>query len=454
MGIAVFALVFLISLNAFFAASEIALISLNDNKVKRMAERGDKKAQALDRLLSQPGRFLATIQIGITLAGFLASAFAADVFSEPLAETLKELGLPLSLNVLQTLSLIIVTIILSYMTLVFGELVPKQVALKRKEKVANFAVKPISLLFKMSLPVVKILNFSTNMVSRLFGVDPNDEDEDVTEEEIRMMVDIGDEKGTIESSEKRLIHNIFEFNDKDVSDIMTHRTEIEAIEVEATFEEVIDLIKEHRYTRFPVYREDLDEIIGVLHTKDLIVMMEADKTDFNLAQIMRKPYFVMEHQSIDTLLTDMQKENIHMAIIVDEYGGTDGIVTLEDLIEEIIGEISSEHGRSVDEDEVLKHSPHEATVKGTIHLTDLNHLFGLELPVDEFETLNGFLTDYIGTIPDENYKEPIYYRNVQFDILSVSEKRIEEVYVKVDQSQSPHIHANQVESDENPEISS
>ncbi|GEM01557.1 putative hemolysin [Halolactibacillus halophilus] len=439
MGIAVVALVILISLNAFFAASEIALVSLNDNKVKRMAERGDKTAQALDKLLSQPGRFLATIQIGITLAGFLASAFAADVFSEPLAESLSTF-LPLSINMLETLSLVIVTMILSYMTLVFGELVPKQVALKRKEKVANFAVKPITLLFKISLPVVKVLNFSTNTVSRLFGVDPNDEDEDVTEEEIRMMVDIGDEKGTIESSEKRLIHNIFEFNDKDVSDIMTHRTEIEAIDVESNFEDVIDIIKEHRYTRFPVYREDLDEIIGVLHTKDLIVMLETDQATFNLAEIMRKPYFVMEHQSIDTLLTNMQRENIHMAIIVDEYGGTDGLVTLEDLIEEIIGEISSEHGVSLDNDEVLKHSHHEATVKATIHLTDLNHLFGLELPVDDFETLNGFLTDYIGSIPDRDYKEPIHYKNVQFDILSVSDKRIEEVYVKVDQEQSPHVH--------------
>lgn len=439
MGIAVVALVILIALNAFFAASEIALVSLNDNKVKRMAERGDKTAQALDKLLSQPGRFLATIQIGITLAGFLASAFAADVFSEPLAMVLKGF-LPLSLSVLRTLSLVIVTMILSYMTLVFGELVPKQVALKRKEKVANFAVKPITLLFKISLPVVRFLNFSTNTVARLFGIDPNDEDEDVTEEEIRMMVDIGDEKGTIESSEKRLIHNIFEFNDKDVSDIMTHRTEMEAIDVEASFQDVIEMIKEHRYTRFPVYKEDLDEIIGVLHTKDLIIMMDEDKAQFNLADIMRKPYFVMEHQSIDTLLTDMQRENIHMAIIVDEYGGTDGLVTLEDLIEEIIGEISSEHGLSLDDDDIIKHSPHEATVKGTLHLTDLNHLFGLELPVDEFETLNGFLTDYIGSIPDNNYKEPIHYQNVQFDILSVSDKRIEEVYVKVDQEQSPHIH--------------
>ncbi|GEN57540.1 hypothetical protein GCM10012290_20260 [Halolactibacillus alkaliphilus] len=434
MGIAVVALVVLIMINAFFAASEIALVSLNDNKVKRMAERGDKKAQALDRLLSQPGRFLATIQIGITLAGFLASAFAADVFSGPLSETLRAAGIPFSVSLLRRLSLVIVTIVLSYITLVFGELVPKQVALKRKEKVANFAVKPITFMFKMSLPIVKLLNTSTNAVSRLFGVDPNSEDESVTEEEIRMLVDIGDEKGTIESSEKRLIHNIFEFNDKDVSDIMTHRTEIEAIEVGASYEEVIALIKEHRFTRFPVYKEDLDEIIGILHTKDLIVMISEDASNFRLADIMRKPYFVMEHQSIDTLLADMQKENIHMAIILDEYGGTDGLVTLEDLIEEIIGEISSEHGEVLSNREVIKHSPYEATVKGTIHLMDLNQLFGIELPVDTYETLNGFLTDIIGYIPDAAYKTPIYYKNIQFDILSVSKNRIEEVYVKVDKN--------------------
>lgn len=431
MGIAVVALVVLIMINAFFAASEIALVSLNDNKVKRMEERGDKKAQALDWLLSQPGRFLATIQIGITLAGFLASAFAADVFSGPLSETLHAAGMPFSVSLLRRLSLVIVTIVLSYITLVFGELVPKQVALKRKEKVANFAVKPITFMFKMSLPIVKLLNTSTNAISRLFGVDPNSEDESVTEEEIRLLVDIGDEKGTIESSEKRLIHNIFEFNDKDVSDIMTHRTEIEAIEVGASYGEVIVLIKEHRFTRFPVYKDDLDEIIGILHTKDLIVMLSEDASNFRLADIMRKPYFVMEHQSIDTLLADMQKENIHMAIILDEYGGTDGLVTLEDLIEEIIGEISSEHGEVLSNREVIKHSLYEATVKGTIHLMDLNQLFGIELPVDTYETLNGFLTDIIGYIPDAAYKTPIYYKNIQFDILSVSKNRIEEVYVKV-----------------------
>lgn len=442
MVIAIVALIILILINAFFAASEIALVSLNDNKVKRMAERGDKKAQALDRLLSQPGRFLATIQIGITLAGFLASAFAADVFSGPLSETLRAAGIPLSVSYLRRGSLVIVTIILSYMTLVFGELVPKQVALKRKEKVANFAVKPITCMFIMSLPVVKLLNISTNAVSRLFGVDPNDEDESVTEEEIRLMVDIGDEKGTIESNEKRLIHNIFEFNDKDVSDIMTHRTEIEAVEVGASYEDVITLIKEHRYTRFPVYKEDLDEIIGILHTKDLIVTVNEDTSNFQLADIMRKPYFVMEHQPIDTLLADMQKENIHMAIIVDEYGGTDGLVTLEDLIEEIIGEISSEHGRVLTNKEVIKHSPYEATVKGTIHVIDLNQLFGIELPVDDYETLNGFLTDIIGYIPDKAYKMPIYYQNIQFDILSVSEKRIEEVYVKIVELPTPNILTN------------
>ncbi|PXW92144.1 putative hemolysin [Streptohalobacillus salinus] len=426
-------LIVLILINAFFAASEIALVSLNDNRVNRDAERGDKKAIALKKLLDEPGRFLATIQIGITLAGFLASAFAADSFSEPVAILLNQWGIPLSLSALETISMILITILLSYFTLVIGELVPKQLALQKKEQIANLSVKPLTFLFKISLPVVKLLNVSTNTIVRLFGVDPDAENEEVTEEEIRMMVDIGGEKGTIESSEKQLIHNIFEFNDKDVSDIMTHRTEIEAIPIEATYRDVIDLIKEHRYTRFPVYEEDIDHIIGVLHTKDLIVNLNQSDESFDLKQLMRDPYFVMEHQRIDYVLTEMQKNNIHTAIVVDEYGGTDGLITLEDLIEEIIGEISSEHGIiGQDAEDVIIHSAHEATVKGTIHLTDLNHLLGIDLPVDEYETLNGFLVDQIGFIPTDTYHEPINYENLIFVVKQVTDKRIEVVDVVVE----------------------
>lgn len=424
----------LIIINAFFAASEIALVSLNDNKVKRKAERGDKKAILLDKLLKQPGRFLATIQIGITLAGFLASAFAADTFATPLAETLYEAGVPVSLGILNLIAVMGITIILAYFTLVFGELVPKQLALQKAEAIANFAVKPLMVLFRVSSPIVALLNFSTNSIVRLFGVDPNAENEEATEEEIRMMVDIGGEMGTIQSNEKVMINNIFEFNDKEVSDIMTHRTDMSTIAVGASLNEVVNIIDEQRYTRFPVFENDSDNIIGILHTKDLIPYLAKDKNQFVLRDVLRKPYFVMETQRLDTIFTDMQKNNVHCAIIVDEYGGTDGLITVEDIIEEIVGKISSEHGESDHENkEIIKLSPYEFRIKGNTHLYDIEYQLGLDLPVNDYETLNGFLVSEIGYIPDLREETIVYYQKVSYTVVKVSNKRIEEVYVKIEE---------------------
>ncbi|WP_182199706.1 hemolysin family protein [Paraliobacillus salinarum] len=432
MTISILILIVLILTNAFFAASEIALVSLNDNKVKREAERGDKKAIMLDKLLKEPGRFLATIQIGITLAGFLASAFAADTFAKPLAESLYEMGVPISLGILNTMAVILITILLSYFTLVVGELVPKQLALQKAETIANIAVKPLTILFKISLPVVSFLNLSTNTLVRLFGVDPHAENEEATEEEIRMMVDIGGEKGTIHTDEKLMINNIFEFNDKEVSDIMTHRTDMCAIEINTPLSEVVKVVNEKRYTRFPVYDGNVDHIVGILHTKDLIPFIQKENKSFVLGDHLRKPYFVMETQRIDAIFKDMQKNNVHIAIIVDEYGGTDGLITIEDLIEEIVGEISSEHGEFEEEyNEIIKISPYEYRIEGNTHLYDIEYQLSLDLPVDDYETLNGFLVGKIGYIPNPEEKSTVVYKNVTFKVEEVSDKRIEKVYVTI-----------------------
>ncbi|MDL4842711.1 hemolysin family protein [Aquibacillus rhizosphaerae] len=426
-------LVVLIIINAFFAASEIALVSLNDNKVKKMAEHGDKKAKMLYHLLSAPGRFLATIQIGITLAGFLASAFAADTFAEPLAQTLYGLGIPLSLNMLETVSVIAITIILAYFTLVIGELVPKQLALKKPVAVANFAVIPLTFLFKVSFPFVKILNMSTNGIVRLFGIDPNAEDEEVTEEEIRMMVDVGGEKGTINVSEKLMINNIFEFNDRTVSDIMTHRTEMTSISIESSLKEIAEIVNLKRYTRFPVYDESVDNIVGILYSKDLIQFVEKDNDDFNLRNMIRKPYFVVESQRIDVIFSDMKKNNVHIAVVLDEYGGTDGLVTIEDVIEEIVGEISSEHSLiKAKEDEIHEVSLNKYAVFGTTHLYQLEDRLGIDLPSNDYDTLNGFLVGQLGYIPTETEKPTIQYKNIRFEVKKITEKRIEEVIIIVE----------------------
>ncbi|MDF2986462.1 MAG: hypothetical protein K0R50_1972, partial [Eubacterium sp.] len=263
-------LLVLILLNAFFAASEIALISLNDNKIRLQAEEGDKKAKLLMNLLSEPSRFLATIQIGITLAGFLASAFASETFAEPLVKYLLEIGVPIPETWLKTAAMFVITIILSYFTLVLGELVPKRLAMKKAEPIARFVAKPLHLLSLVTSPFVKFLTVSTNFCVRLFGVDPNAEDEQVTEEEIRMMVDVGEEKGTIHETEKEMINNIFEFNNKTVSDIMTHRTEVGALPIDASLEEVTTFVNTEKYSRIPVYEDSIDNIVGVMHSKYLI----------------------------------------------------------------------------------------------------------------------------------------------------------------------------------------
>ena len=311
-----------------------------------MADAGDKKAKLVHKLISQPSRFLATIQIGITLAGFLASAFAADSFASRLSVFLSDLGVPIAMDLLNSISVIVITLLLSYFTLVFGELVPKQIAMTKPEPIANFAVGPLTFLSKVTSPFVKLLTLSMNVIVRLFGIDPNADDNDVTEEEIRMMVDAGEEKGTIQLTEKEMINNIFDFDNKMVSDIMTHRTNIVAIPMEATLKETVHTVNIEKYTRYPVYEEDIDHVVGILHSKDLIQFLEehaTEKKEFHLKDLIREPHFVLESTKVNHLFKEMQQNNIHMAFVIDEYGGTDGIVTIEDVIEEIVGNIFDEY---------------------------------------------------------------------------------------------------------------
>lgn len=343
MGWALGVLIALIFANALFAASEIALISLNDYKIKKMAESGDRKAQLIDDMLSQPSQFLATIQIGITLAGFLASAFAADSFADELSLYVQGTSLPIAPGVVQVSSLILITLLLSYVTLVFGELVPKRLALQKPQPIAMALVHPLRLLAILTGPFVTILSWSTNAVIRLFGIDPHQTAPEETEEEIRLMLEAGKEKGTIEDMEQFIITRAFEFNDKAVEDIMVHRTEITAISADDSLEDVIRLVTLHPFTKFPVYQGDADHMIGTIHIKDLFRYRENPAPGtFDVGQILKPPYFVFEKRKIDEVFSEMQKNNDHLAIVLDEYGGTAGLVTLEDLLEELVGDIPSE----------------------------------------------------------------------------------------------------------------
>ncbi|MEO3945319.1 hemolysin family protein [Gorillibacterium sp. CAU 1737] len=424
--IAIIVLVLLIVLNAYFAASEIALISLNDNKIRAMAESGHKKAKSLQNLLSEPSRFLATIQIGITLAGFLTSAFAADSFSTDLAAWLLSLGVPLSEGVLQTLSLILITLIMSYFSLVFGELVPKQLGMRKSETIAMMAVGPLTFLSKAASPVIKLLTGSSNLLVRLFGVDPKDNQEQVTEEEIRMMVDVGNESGAIQETEKQMINNIFEFDNKTVSDIMTHRSRVVSLPVDLPLTEVAHLANLEKYSRFPIYEGNVDNIVGVLHTKDLIQYLDGHsgmKEEFSLRALMRVPYFVPTSKRIHFLYRELQKNKNHMAIAIDEYGGTAGIVTMEDLLEEIVGNIFDEHDEEEElEIETVAEGVH--LISGITSLRTLKDFLDISLPYEEYDTLSGFLIGQLGRIPKTGEEPVIEFGGYRFLVQDVSDKRI------------------------------
>ncbi|WP_038603282.1 hemolysin family protein [Dehalobacter restrictus] len=422
-------LVVLIALNAFFAASEIALISLNDNKIRMMAEDGDKKARILTNLLGEPSKFLATIQIGITLAGFLASAFASENFSDPLVSLLIKLGAPVSASLLKTIAVILITIILSYFTLVLGELVPKRIAMNKAEKIAWFAANPLYILSKIASPFVKMLTASMNVFVRLFGVDPNAENEQVTEEEIRMMVDVGEEKGAIHETEKLMINNIFEFNNKTVSEVMTHRTDIAALPIEASLSEVIAFINHEKYSRIPVYEENIDNIVGVLQSKYLFQYLtnNSNSETFHLRDVVRKPYYVPDSKRTDELFKELQQNKTHLAVIIDEYGGTAGIVTLEDLIEEIVGNIFDEDDEIELEFEKIDENTY--MINGATSLDAVQDYLDVELPIEEYETLSGFLVGQLGRIPGRDDKSSLEFNSLMFKVEEVDEKRIAKVKV-------------------------
>lgn len=418
-------LVILILLNAYFAATEIAFISLNDSKIERDAKGGNKKAKQILKMLKSPSKFLATIQIGITLAGFLSSAFASDAFADKLAPVLNTWMPFISLEVWRAISIVIITIILSFFTLVFGELVPKRLAMKYYEKISYATIGVIRGISVITAPFVKLLTASTNMVSKIFGVGEAEE-EVVTEEEIRMMIDEGEEKGTIERGEKLLLNNVFEFNDIIVSEVMTPRTEMYAIDIKDDLSELLEEIDEFKYSRIPVYDEDIDDIKGILFVKDILKPLK-DNKKINIKDLMREPYFVPESKDIDELFKEMQQNKVQMAIAIDEYGGTAGLITMEDIIEELVGNIFDEYDD--EELDVKKIDDNTYILSGTITSYDLKKIFGIEIPEGDYETLSGYLIDRLGRIPDENEHPVIEDEKLTYKVEEIEDKRIK--YVKV-----------------------
>lgn len=430
-------IIILILLNAFFAAAEIAFISLNDAKIDIQAKQGNKKAKKIKEMLVNPSKFLATIQIGITLAGFLSSAFASETFASELAPILNNWIPALSLTAWNNIAIIVITIILSYFTLIFGELVPKRLAMKNCEKIAFASIGIIKTISIITSPFVKFLTFSTNIVSRLFGVSENEE-ETVTEEEIRMMIDVGEEKGTIDEEEKNMLNNVFEFNDKVVSEIMIPRTEIFALDMNMSIAEVIEELSEDlRYSRIPVYDEKIDKIKGIVYIKDILLSTKNKNT--KIKNLMKEVFFVSETKPVNELFEELRKNRKQIAIVIDEYGGTSGIVTMEDILEEIVGDIYDEY----DKVEKLIDQLDENTfvLSGKLAIYEVEDILGIDIEEGDYDTLSGYLVEELGRIPTEKDKGVVIETpKVAYKIENVKDRHISKVKAcKVEQIENDEI---------------
>ena len=410
-------LVILIFINAFFAAAEIAFISLNEAKIEKQIKEGNKKAKSIQNMLKNPSKFLATIQIGVTLAGFLSSAFASDTFSDMLAPILNNLFPLVSLQIWKSISIVLITIILSYFTLVFGELVPKRLAMKYYEKISFATVGIIKTISVCTAPFVKLLTFSTNVISKISG----EEEENVTEEEIRMMVDVGEEKGTIEEEEKEMINNVFEFNDKVVTEIMVPRNKVFALDMNLSISEVIgELTADTRYSRIPVYDESIDNIKGIVYIKD--ILLSTKNKNSKIKNLIKEAYFVSETKMVNELFDELRKNKKQIAIVLDEYGGTAGIVTMEDILEEIVGEIYDEYDK-----ETAKYKEIDGNTyvfDGSIALYDVEKVLGIEIAEEEVDTLAGYLLKILDRIPKDNEKPVIETEKVTYKVERVKDKQI------------------------------
>ena len=421
--------VILILINAFFAATEIAVISLNANKLRKLEEEGDKLAPKLLHMVEDSSGFLSTIQIAITLSGFLGAAFAGDAFAEYLTTWLLSLGVGIPASVLNTISLVVVTIILSYFTLIFGELVPKRIAMQKSMEMARLSCRVVTAIATIAKPVVKLLALSTNGMLRLLRMKVDVEEDQVTEDEIRMMIDLGNESGSIKEDEKELLHNVFDFSDQTVSDVMTHAADVETISVEASREEVLDTIRSTGLSRFPVYGEDESDILGVLNARDFLVdwAVDGNKT---VRELMRPAYLVPESLSADDLLKDMQIKKIHLAVVLDEYGELAGVITVEDLLEEIVGNIYDEFDPA-EPQELEQLGENLWRVSGSLSVEDLAEELDMELPEDEdYDTVGGMLLSCLRTIPEDGSRPLVQVHGLELQAEKVEDHRIRSVLVR------------------------
>lgn len=421
---------FLIALNAVFACAEIAVISINEQKIAKLASQGNKKAQRLAALTSRPARFLATIQVAITLSGFLGSAFAADNFSGTLADWLFDLGIPLSRATLATVSLILITLILSYFTLVFGELVPKRLAMKKAESLALAMSGLISVISTLFAPVVWFLSLSTNTILRLLRIDPNEEDDPVSEEEILLMVDAGSKKGAIDQEEQEFIQNVFKFDDMTAEEIAIHRTEVTLLWMEESMEEWNRTIYENRFSLYPVCEDSKDHIIGILHTKDYFRLADKSREQV-LASAVRPAYFVPENVKADILFRNMKKGRHSMAVVLDEYGGMIGIVTLKDLVEQLVGDLEPEEAdKKTLSPKIIRLDSNLWKICGNVELESLEKAIGVMLNREMYDTFTGLVFNTLGQVPDDGQEIDLEASDLLIHVSRIHNHQIEEATIQ------------------------
>lgn len=422
-GWQLFLQVVLIAINAIFASAEIAIVSMNELKLEKLAEDGNKRAKRLMKLTSMPTGFLSTIQIAITLSGFLGSAFAADNFSDIIVDWLIGLGVSINPSTLNTISVIVITIILSYLTLVFGELVPKRVAMKKTEQIALGISGLIYFMSKIFTPIVWLLTVSTNLVLRLFRIDPHSNDQDVSEEEIRMLVDMGSQKGIIDKTEQKMIVNVFEFDDKDAGEFSTHRKEILAINIDDDVDKWTEIISKSTHSMYPVYKNSIDNVVAVLDSKKFFRIK--DKTHASVQKYaFVQPIYVPETMKIDVLFGLMQKSHNHFAVVLDEYGGTVGIITMNDLLEQLVGDLDNDKKQVEEEPDIVTLTEKSWKIKGSVSLDEVAELTKVELPVDTYETLSGYIFGLYCTIPNDGTQFSVETDNLDIRVLNVKDHTV------------------------------
>lgn len=423
--------VVLIGLNAVFASAEIAVLSINEVKLERMAEDGNKKAKRLFKLTKEPARFLATIQVAITLSGFLGSAFAADNFSEPLVEWIIGLGVNIPRGTLDAIAVVFITLILSYFTLIFGELVPKRVAMKRSEQLAfgiSGLVSGISYVFK---PIVWLLTISTNLVLQLLGINPDEANDEVSEEEIRMMVDEGSKKGTIDQEERVFINNVFEFDDLTAGEIIVHRTDVTILWMEDNMKEWDEIIHNSHHTRYPICEGSADNVIGILNAKIYFRLNDKNRENV-MANAVRKPFFVPETIKADVLFRKMKRTHNNMAIVIDEYGGMEGIVTKNDLIEQLVGDLGEDGpNQGADEPHIEQTGETTWSVRGNVGLREIEKTIGIDFGETDVDTITGFVFSQLGMVPNDGKQDiNIDVENISIHVTGLIEHQIAYATIK------------------------